>query len=185
MIRIPEGSAPDIKNKSFSMTASVEVPANGADGVLGTMGGRFGGWALLIMNGRPEFAYAFSNQPQHRYRVMSPQPLSPGKHNIRVDFKYDGGGLGKGGTATLSVDGAQLAQGRIEHTVRARFSLDESMDFGMDTGTPVLEEYLSQMPFKFTGKLNKFVIQLGEQRIGRRARRNLKALERSGASARE
>lgn len=160
MIRIPEGAAPDMKNKSFVMTADVETPSDRASGVLGTMGGRFSGWGLLVIDGRPEFVYAFSNQPQHKYRVASPKRLGAGKHTIRIDFKYDGGGLGKGATGVLSVDGEQVAQGRIDHTIRARLSLDETLDFGEDTGTPVVEDYADKMPFKFTGTLSKFVIQL-------------------------
>src|SRR5262249_37980705 len=96
LIRIPEGSAPNVKNTSYSMTAEVEIPKGGASGVLGTMGGRFGGWGLLVFDGKPEFVYAYSNQPQHKYRIASSQPLSPGKHTIQFDFKYDGGGIGKG-----------------------------------------------------------------------------------------
>lgn len=160
LTRIPEGSSPDVKNKSFSMTADVEIPADGASGVLGTLGGRFGGWGLLVFDGKPEFAYAFSNQSKHIYRISSPTALSPGKHTIRFDFKYNGGGIGKGGEGVLSVDGKQVAQGRIEQTIRARFSFDETMDFGEDTGTPVVEDYDDRMPFKFSGKLNKFVIEL-------------------------
>ncbi|MGH9147058.1 MAG: arylsulfatase, partial [Vicinamibacterales bacterium] len=161
MIRIPEGSSPDVKNKSFMMTAEVMIPEGGASGVLGTMGGRFGGWGLLVIDGKPEFAYAFSNQQKHKYRIASSQTLTPGKHTIVFDFKYDGGGMGKGGTGTLRVDDKEVARGRIENTIRARFSLDETMDFGEDTGTPVVEDYVSKMPFKFTGELTKFVIRPG------------------------
>jgi arylsulfatase len=166
MIRIPEGTAPDIKNKSFKMTAEVEIPKQEkVEGILGTMGGRYGGWALLILDGKPEFAYAYSNQSQDKYRIRSPFTLSPGKHIIEFDFKYDGGGIGKGGTGILYVDGKQVAEGRVEHTIRARFSLDETMDFGQDTGTPVIENYLDKMPFKFSGKLNKFTIHLNKDNL--------------------
>jgi arylsulfatase len=158
--RIPEGSAPDVKNKSYSLAADVDIPSGGASGVLGTLGGRFGGWALLIVDSKPEFDFAYSNQPQDRYRIASPAALPPGKHNIRFDFAYDGGGIGKGGTGTLSVDGRQVAQGRIDKTIQARFSLDETMDFGEDTGTPVAESYAGKMPFRFTGTLEKFTIHL-------------------------
>jgi arylsulfatase len=188
MIRIPEGTSPNLKNKSYSMTAEVEIPSRGASGVLGTQGGRFGGWALLVVDSKPEFVFAFSNQPQHKYRIASPQPLSPGKHTIRFDFKYDGGGAGKGGMGTLSVDGTQVAQGRIDHTIRARVSLDETMDFGEDTGTPVVEDYAAKMPFKFTGTLAKFVIRLGEGREGKLTPDDERALQehtRRGEAVRE
>jgi arylsulfatase len=160
MVRIPEGSAPDVKNKSFSVSADVDVPAAGADGVLATMGGRFGGWALLVTEGRPMFAYAFSNQAKDKFKVASSDKLTPGKHVLRVDFKYDGGGAGKGGVATLLVDGKQVAQGRVRDTMPVRFSLDETFDVGEDTGTPVIEDYADKMPFKFNGKLNKLTIEL-------------------------
>lgn len=161
-IRVPEGAAPDVKNKDFTITAEVVIPDGGADGVLVTQGGRFGGYALLVMNGVPEFDYAFSNQPQHKYRVAAKEKLAPGKHTLTLDFKYDGPGMGKGGTGTLAVDGKQAAQGKIERTIPARFSLDETFDVGRDTGTPVVEDYVSRMPFAFTGELTKVVIQLGK-----------------------
>jgi hypothetical protein len=130
--------------------------------VLITQGGRFGGWGLLLLDGKPEFDYAFSNQPQHKYRVASNEKLSPGKHTIKFDFKYNGPGMGKSGAGTLSVDGKQVAQGKIERTIPTRFSLDETMDIGEDTGTPVVEDYVNKMPFKFTGTLKKVVIELGK-----------------------
>jgi arylsulfatase A-like enzyme len=164
-IRIPEGAAPDTKNKDYTITAEVEIPADGADGVLITQGGRFGGWGMLLMDGKPQFNYAFSNQPQHKYRVASNEKLAAGKFTIKLDFKYDGPGYGKSGTATLTVNGKQVAQGKIERTIPVRFSLDETMDVGEDTGTPVVEDYVNKMPFKFTGILKKVVIELGKSGI--------------------
>jgi arylsulfatase len=149
---------------SYGMTAEVDIPKGGASGVLGTMGGRFGGWVLLLADSKPLFAYAYSNQPQHKYRIASSQALAPGHHTIHLDFKYDGGALGSGGTGTLSVDGKQVAQGRIDHTIRARVALDETMDFGEDTGTPVIEDYVDKMPYRFTGTLDKFIIELSSAR---------------------
>jgi hypothetical protein len=165
MIRIPEGSSPDFKNKSWTVAAEVTVPQGGANGVLGTIGGRYGGWALLLMDGKPLFGYALSNQPQHKYRVASDQALAPGNHIIRVKFNYDGGGIGMGATATLFVNEKQVAQSRIPETIGVRFSLDETFDIGQDTGTPVLEEYESRMPFPFTGTLTKFVVVLEPQKL--------------------
>ncbi|MBI5505368.1 MAG: arylsulfatase [Deltaproteobacteria bacterium] len=164
-VRIPEGAAPDLKNKSYTITAQVEIPKGGADGVLVTQGGRFGGWGLLIVNGRPQFVHAFSNQEQHKYRVASKEKLAAGKHTIKFVFDYDGPGMGKGGTGTLTVDGRQAAQGKIERTVPIRFSLDETMDVGKDTGTPVVEDYVEKMPFEFTGGLDKVVIELGKNAL--------------------
>src|SRR5262249_3161133 len=157
-VRVPEGAAPDTKNRSFSITAEVEIPRDGAEGVIITQGGRFGGWGVLLLDGKPEFDYAFSNQKRHKYRVASDENLSPGKHTVKFDFKYGGQGYGKGGTGTLSVDGKEVAQGKIERTIPVRFSLDETMDVGMDTGTPVVEDYVNRMPFRFTGVLNRVVV---------------------------
>jgi arylsulfatase len=162
MRRIPEGTAPPTRNRSFSVTAEVEIPKGGATGVLATLGGRFGGWGLMVMDGTPRFDYAFSNQAKDRYRIAASEKLAPGKHTIRFDFKYDGGGMGKGATGVLSVDGKEVAEGRIERTVPLRFSLDESFDIGEDTGTPVAEDYADRMPFRFTGTLRKLVVELGK-----------------------
>jgi len=171
--RIPEGTAPDIKNKSFAMQADVVMPANGGDGVLATQGGRFGGWGLLVIGRKPMFAYTVTNQPNFRYRIASSQLLAPGKHTIRFEFKYDGGGIGKGGSGVLLVDGKPVARGRIDQTIRARFSLDETFDVGADTGTPVIEDYDRKMPFKFAGTLEKFVIELSPSRLSASDRREL------------
>lgn len=161
-IRVPEGTAPDVKNKDFSVSAEIEVPEGGGDGVLVTQGGRFGGWGLVVMDGKPQFVYALSQQKEHKYRIASAQKLAAGRHTIALDFKYDGPGMGKGGTGTLSVDGKAVAQGKIDRTIPARFSLDETFDIGEDTGTPVVEDYLPRMPFKFSGELKKVVIELGK-----------------------
>ncbi len=170
MIRIPEANSPDVHNKSFHISADVEIPPGGAEGVLATQGGRFGGWALLLLDGKPMFAYAVTNQdgakyPQQRKdktRIASKEKLTPGKHTIVVDFAYDGGGIGKGGKAVLSVDGKPEAEGRIDETSPlGKFSLDESFDCGQDTGSPVIDEYDAKMPFKFTGTLGKVEIKLG------------------------
>lgn len=161
-IRVPEGTAPDTKNKDFTIMAEVETGASGTDGVIIAQGGRFGGWVLMIRDGKPEFDYAFSNQKQDKYRVVSQDKLAPGKHTLKFDCKYNGPGFGKSADGTLSVDGKQVAQGKIEHTIPLRFSLDETFDVGEDTGTPVVEDYLDKMPFKFTGVLKRVVVELGK-----------------------
>jgi arylsulfatase len=162
MKRIPEGSAPPTRNRDWSVTADVDIPKGGAEGVLGTLGGRFGGWGLSLMDSVPRFDYANSNNPKHRYRIAGKDKLAPGQHTLRFDFKYDGGGVGKGATGTLSVDGKVVAEGRMEGTADFRFSLDETFDVGEDTGTPVAEDYADRMPFRFTGTLRKLVIELGK-----------------------
>jgi len=156
MTRIPEGASPDIKNRSFAVTAQVEIPAGGAKGVVATQGGLFGGWALYLADGKPVFHYNFVDVAH--YSVAAARPLAPGKHTIVVDFKYDGGGLGKGGTGSILVDGQQIAQGRIDKTIPIRVSLDEGLDIGEDTGTPINLTY--DVPFKFTGKIEKVTIDL-------------------------
>jgi arylsulfatase len=173
MIRIPEGSAPNFKNKSWTIAAEVTIPPGGANGVLATMGGRYGGWALLMQDGKPEFAYAYSNQPEHKYRVVSNEPLAAGNHILRVKFEYEGGGIGKPANATLLIDEKPVAQGRIERTIPVRFSLDETFDVGEDTGTPVLEEYESKMPFRFTGTLKRLVVVLEPLKLSAEEQRRL------------
>lgn len=165
MIRIPEGSAPDFKNKSWTIAAEITIPDNGASGVLATIGGRFGGWALLLQDSKPEFVYALSNQPQHKFRVASNQALPAGEHIVRFKFDYAGGGIGQGATGTLLVDEQQVGQGEIPQTIGVRFSLDETFDVGEDTGTPVAEDYTDEMPFEFTGTLKRFAVVLEPENL--------------------
>ncbi len=160
MTRIPEGSAPDFKNKSWTIAAEISVPKEGASGVLATIGGRFGGWVLKLEDSKPEFVYALSNQPQHKFRVASDQALSEGDHVLRLKFDYAGGGIGQGATGTLLVNEKQVAQGEIPKTIGVRFSLDETFDVGEDAGTPVAEDYADKMPFEFTGTLKRFAVVL-------------------------
>jgi hypothetical protein len=173
MVRIPEGSAPNFKNKSWAIAAEITVPDNGANGVLATIGGRFGGWALLLQDGKPQFVYALSNQPEHKFRIASDRLLSPGDDVVRFGFKYDGGGIGKGATGTLFVDGMPLAEGRVPQTIPIRFSLDETFDVGADMGTPVAEDYVDKMPFTFSGTLKKFVVVLEPENLTAEDRRRL------------
>ena len=174
MIRIPEGSAPNFKNKTWTIAAEVTIPDNGASGILATMGGRFGGWGLFMQDGKPQFAYALSNQPEHKYRIASGKPISPGNHVVRFNFKYDGGGGGKGAIGTLFVDGEQVAERRIPQTVAVRFSLDETFDVGEDTGTAVVEDYADKMPHAFTGTLKKFVVVLEPEKLTDEERKRLR-----------
>ncbi len=157
MRRIPEGTAPDFKNKSHSITAEVEIGEGESDGMIVTQGGRFGGWGLFVLDGVPQYVYNLCNL--ERYRVASDRKLAPGKHTIRYEFAYDGGGPGKGGTGRLLVDGQEVAKGRIDRTMGFRISLDETFDVGSDAGEPVTEEY--RVPFDFRGKLGKVVVKLG------------------------
>jgi len=161
MIRIPEGGAPDLKNKSFGISAVVEIPENGAEGVLMTQGGRFAGLGLYLLEGKPVFHYNLCGV--ERYTVTGNDKLSPGKHVVAVDFNYESGGVGKGGQATLTVDGNEVASEKLPQTIAYRMSLDETLDIGEDTGTPVSEDY--HVPFKFTGEIEKVTINITEEKL--------------------
>jgi len=114
------------------------------------------------------------------FRIAARDALSPGKHTVVFDFKYDGGGFGKGGTGPLIVDGKQVAQERIANTVPARFSFDETFDVGEDTGTPVSLDY--DVPFKFTGRIEKVVVTLGETKLGAGDQEKLQLMEQRARS---
>ncbi len=172
-IRIPEGSAPDIKNKSFRITAQVVLPNGNEQGIIVTQGGLSAGYALMFQGGRPIFHYNFANIKH--YNIAAKDPLAPGKHTVVFDFKYDGGGIGMGGIGTLIVDGKQVAQGRIDKTIPARFSFDETFDVGEDTGTPVSLDY--DVPFKFTGRIEKVAVSLGKSGLNAAQRTNVQKLE--------
>jgi arylsulfatase len=146
------------KNRSHTITADVEVPAGGANGVILAQAGRFGGWSLYLKDGKPTYTYNWLGLKT--YAVAATQALPAGKATIRFEFVYDGGGVGKGGTGTLYVNGKNVATGRIDQTQCCAFSADEGADVGADEGTPVTEAY--QVPFKFTGKIDKVTIELKE-----------------------
>ncbi|OPY76194.1 MAG: Arylsulfatase [Syntrophorhabdus sp. PtaU1.Bin050] len=171
--RIPEGAAPDIKNKSYRITADVLIPKDGVQGVLVTHGGLCGGYALMFKDGKPVFHYNLANVAH--YDIAAQNALKPGRHTIVFDFRYDGGGIGKGGAGTISVDGKQVAQGRIDRTTPIRYSMDETMDVGEDTGTPVSLDY--DVPFKFTGQIEKVVVKLGDGKLAVADKKKINAAE--------
>ncbi|RJP66368.1 MAG: arylsulfatase [Candidatus Abyssobacteria bacterium SURF_17] len=158
--RIPEGSAPDLKNKSFKIGANVVIPQGGAEGIIATQGGRFNGWGLYLLDSKPVYHYNLAGV--QRYTIAAKDKLQPGEHVITLDFAYDGG-LGKGGTVTISVDDKPVANGRVERTIPIRVSVDETLDIGEDTGTPVSEDY--SVPFKFTGNLKRVLIGLSDHKL--------------------
>jgi len=160
MKRLPEGVAPDIKNKSWTITAKINISKNETEGILATMGGLFDGWALYLEKGKPVFHYNYGNVIHTN--IASTEVLKSGTHTITFDFKYDGGGLGKGGLGTLTVDGKKAVEKRIEKTIFNRFTLDETFDIGEDTGTPVNLNY--DVPYAFTGKIEKVIISLEEKK---------------------
>ncbi|MBX9722957.1 MAG: sulfatase-like hydrolase/transferase, partial [Candidatus Obscuribacterales bacterium] len=146
----------NLKNHSFSLDAEADIPAGGASGALIAQAGKFGGWSFYLKDSKPMFTYNWLGQQQ--YTIESPKALAAGPAKIRFDFAYDGGGPGKGGTGTLTVNGEQVAQGRIERTQGFCFSADEGVDVGCDLGTAVSKNY--EIPFKFTGKLGKITVDL-------------------------
>src|SRR6185436_9449536 len=149
-------------NKSWSITAEIEVPAAGAEGMLATLGGRFGGYGLYVLKGKPVFTYNLVDL--QRFRWEGKDALAPGKHTIVFDFKYDGPGPGKGGNGVLTVDGKEAATAAVPHTIPFLMSIDETFDVGIDTRTPV-DDKDYQVPFAFTGKLDKLTIELGPEQI--------------------
>ena len=179
MVRIPEGAVPDTKNKSWQIKADVVIPQGGAEGMLITHGGRFSGWGLYLLHGKPVFCYNLAGVA--RYYVTGKEKLAPGAHTIVYDFKYDGPGLGKGGVGTIQVDGKTVATGRIERTLAFRLSLDETLDCGEDTGTPIAEDY--KVPFKFTGEIKKVVIDLTPGQLSAEDNAKLKEAEAAVAAS--
>ena len=155
---IPQGTAPSILNRSFTITANIEVPEGGSEGMLATAGGRFAGWAFYLLKGKPVFVYNLLDLA--RERVEGAKALSPGKHAVIFDFKYDGPGLAKGGTATIRVDGAEAAKQQFSRTIPLALEASETFDIGSDTGTGV-DDADYQPPFAFTGKLNKLTVKIG------------------------
>jgi hypothetical protein len=154
---LPYSDAPDIVGKSYSITADVEIPSGGAEGMINTLGGRGGGHGLYLLKGKPVFVYNFFNV--ERFRWEGPAVLAPGKHTIVFDFKYDGPGFGKGGTGVLSVDGKPVANKTIPHTIPFVETIYETFDVGVDTRTGV-DDNDYQPPFRFTGKIDKLTIKL-------------------------
>jgi arylsulfatase A-like enzyme len=168
-VGIPVSNAPSILNKDYTITAEVSIPKRGADGMIATMGGRFGGYALYLLKGKPVFVYNLLDLERFRWEGgvgaadWLGDSLAPGKHTIVFDFKYDGPGPAKGGTGVLSVDGKELARKKVEHTIPFLMSIDESFDIGSDTRTGVDDSY--QLPFRFTGTINKLTFKLGPSQL--------------------
>jgi arylsulfatase len=152
----------NVKNRSKTITAEIEVPARGANGTILAQGGRFGGWSLYVMDGVPAYDYNFLGL-QHT-SIVSTKKLAAGKAEVRFQFDYDGGGPAKGGQGTLFVNGEKVGEGRIEHTQAGIFSADETADVGIDLGTPVVEAIGSEAKSRFTGKIDKVTIEVTEMK---------------------
>jgi len=159
MGRLSENSVVNIKNKSFSVTSDLEVPAKGAEGVIIAQGGRFGGWSLYARDGKAKFHYNVLGIKS--FGIEATKPISTGKTQVRMEFAYDGGGMGKGGSVTLYYDGKEVGKGRVEQTQGFIFSADETTDIGYESGTTVSPDYTAHSS-KFNGKINWVQIDLGK-----------------------
>jgi arylsulfatase len=175
MTGMSENAFINVKNRSLTIAADVEIPAGGASGVILAQGGRFGGWSLYMKDGKPVYAYNFLGL--ERFTIAAKDPVPAGKAKIRFEFAYDGGGLAKGGLGTIFVNDKKVAEGRIERTQPMAFSLDDAADVGMDEGTPVTEEYKSS-DSAFIGKILKVTVDVKEMGAGDKA-----AADRAGAEA--
>jgi arylsulfatase len=190
---IPNGDAPSVLNASYNFKAEVDIPEGGAEGMLITQGGRFGGYGFYLLKGKPVFLWNLVDLK--RIRWEAPEALAPGKHTLEFDFKYEGlgpgtmafnnySGIGRGGNGVLKVDGKEVATQKMEHTIPFILQFDESLDVGSDTLTGVNDaDY--QPPFKFTGKINKITLAIDrpkltpadEKMLMEKAQRNNRASE--------
>jgi arylsulfatase A-like enzyme len=158
MGRLSENSVLVIKNKSHAITAEIEVPEGGGQGVIIAQGGAYAGWSLYLHEGRP--AYCYNLFGLQRFKIYGEQPVPAGQHQVRIEFAYDGGGLAKGGDVTLYVDGDKVGEGRVEHTVAMLFSADETTDLGRDSATPVSDDHGYENAF--TGRIRWVQIDIDE-----------------------
>jgi arylsulfatase len=157
MSRLSEGSMVVTHNKSYSLTAEIEVPESGGNGVIVAIGGSIGGWSLYAHEGKLKHCYNFFGI--ERFFAEGTQPIPAGKHQVRMEFTYDGGGLAKGGDVSLFVDGEKDGEGRVEQTVPMVFSADETCDVGKETGSPVSPDY-GPTDNAFNGRINWVQIDL-------------------------
>jgi len=170
---IPRGTAPELLNTSYTIEAEITVPQGGAEGMIVTDGGRFGGYGLYLLKGKPIFLWNLLGLK--RVRWEGTEVLAPGKHTLRYDFKYDGlgfatlafnniSGIGRQGTGTFKVDGKVVSTQTMERTVPLTLPWDETFDIGMDTGTPV-DDGDYRVPFRFTGVINKLTVTVEPPRL--------------------
>jgi len=187
----PRGTGPDLLDTSYTITADIDVPQGGAEGVIATRGGRFGGWGLYLLKGKPVFTWNLLDLK--RVRWTSDLPLAPGKHTLVYDFKYDGlglatlafnniSGLGRSGTGTFKVDGNVVSTQTMEHTVPLTLPWDETFDIGSDTGTPV-DDADYQVPFAFTGKIDHLTITVEPPKLTQDDIRKLMEAEHAAQDA--
>jgi arylsulfatase A-like enzyme len=158
---INSSNAPNVLGRSYSMSAEVDVPQGGGDGMIATMGGRWGGWGLYMLKGKPVFHYNMLILAQYHWE--GPDVLTPGKHTIAFDYTYDGPGIAKGGSGELKVDGKVVATGKQANSIAFLQVADETFDVGLDTRTGVSRDY--QVPFAFDGKIDKLTVKLGPMQL--------------------
>jgi arylsulfatase len=170
---IPPGDAPNVLNTSYTISADVEIPEGGAEGMIHTNGGRFGGYGFYLLKGKPVFLWNLVDLK--RVRWEGPEALAPGTHTLEFDFRYDGlgfatlafnnlSGIGRSGTGVLRVDGKEVARQKMERTIPLVLPWDETFDVGADTGTPV-DDKDYQVPFRFTGKLDKLTLKIDPPKL--------------------
>jgi len=183
MIGLPQGDSPSLLNTSYTITADIEVPEGGAEGMILTSGGRFGGYGFYLLKGRPVFLWNMVDL--ERLKWEGAEPLAPGRHTVEYEFKYEGAGpatlafnnfsgVGRPGTGVLKVDGQTVATKRMERTLPMILQWDESFDVGSDTLTGVNDaDY--KPPFALTAKLNKLVIRVDRPRLSPEDEKKLRA----------
>jgi arylsulfatase A-like enzyme len=159
MGRLTENSVVVLKNKSHAVSAQIVVPEGGANGVIVAQGGAFGGWSLYLHEGKP--AYCYNLFGLHMFKIYGQEPVAAGEHQIRMEFSYDGGGLAKGGSVSLYVDGDKAGEGRVDGTEPMIFSADETTDVGTDGGTPVSDDY-GPKDSRFTGRIRWVQLDIDE-----------------------
>jgi hypothetical protein len=176
---IATANAPSIIGKSYTITADVDVPQGGGNGMIATVGGRWGGWGLYILSGKPVFNYNMLILAQ--YQWVGEDALSPGKHTIAFDYTYDGPGIAKGGSGVLKVDGKTVATGKQADSIAFLQVADETFDVGIDTRTEINgKDY--QVPFAFNGTINKLTVNLGPSQL---AAADEKAVQEGAARAKD
>jgi arylsulfatase len=166
MTGMSENAFINVKNRSVTITADLEIPKGRANGVILAQGGRFGGWSLYLKGGKPVYTYNFLGL--ERTTLTGRQPVPAGKATVKMAFAYDGGGVGKGGVVTLFVNGKKVGEGRVERTQPGIFSVDDAADVGMDEGTPVVEDYQPKST-KFTGTIRKVIVEVMAMGAGEKA----------------
>jgi len=189
-VSIPDGNQPSVMNTSYTITADIDVPQGGAEGVIVGEGGRFYGWAMYVVNSKPVYTYNLLDLKRTRFE--GPEALAPGKHTIEYDFKYDGlgpgtlaynnvSGIGRGGTGTFKVDGKVVSTQTLEHTLPSVKPLDQTFNIGSG-GADAVDDKDYKVPFKFTGTINKVTIALDPPVLSPEDIKKLEAAERSATN---